>query len=335
MRSALLVVAAVLLIGGCSANAPATPDAQPPTPTRSQPSTTRSPSVPGHSPSARPTSSPQSTPITSKAARFRPGAALATVRLLAGRIGPREATSPAFARAAEMVASRWRAQGYDVRLDRFGVPAGVSWGVPVPAGRTANVIAVPPKFRPDQPHLLVGAHLDTVPQAPGAEDNASGVSTLIEVSRLAAVAGTRLPVVFVAFGAEEPRGEGDALHHFGSQAYVDAAPPAQLAALRAMVSLDRVGVGVRVPVCTGGLSPLAAQRNLLALARRLGTPTTACTDNQASDHWSFEKAGTTAVRVGGTAYAAYHSAADRPGVVDREQLRRVGELIWAWLRAGR
>jgi Zn-dependent M28 family amino/carboxypeptidase len=231
-----------------------------------------------------------------------------------------------------VAARRWRAQGYDVRLDTFRVPAGISWGVPVPAGQTTNVVAAPPGFRPDEPHLLVGAHLDTVPQAPGAEDNASGIAVLVEVTRLAAAAGTRLPVVFVAFGAEEPRGEGDALHHFGSQEYVGRATPAQRDALRAMVSLDRVGVGTSVPVCTGGLSPLRLQQDLLALARRLGTPATACTDNQASDHWSFEKDGTTAARLGGTSYAAYHSAADRPGVVSRAQLGRVGELIWAWLR---
>jgi Zn-dependent M28 family amino/carboxypeptidase len=183
--------------------------------------------------------------------------------------------------------------------------------------------------------VLVGAHLDTVPQAPGAEDNASGIAVLLELSRLASVQDTRAPVVFVAFGAEEPRGEGDELHHFGSQAYVDRMTSAQENALSAMVSLDRVGVGASVPVCTGGLSPLRVMRTLLERARRLGIPASGCTDNQASDHWSFEKNGTAAARVGGTPYAAYHSAADRPGVVQPDQLRRVSALVWAWLRAGR
>jgi Zn-dependent M28 family amino/carboxypeptidase len=64
---------------------------------------------------------------------------------------------------------------------------------------------------------MVGAQLDTVPQAPGAEDNASGVSVLIEAARLAAQRPTRLPVMFVAFAAEEPRGDGEAWHHFGSR----------------------------------------------------------------------------------------------------------------------
>ena len=40
----------------------------------------------------------------------------------------------------------------------------------------------------------------------GAEDNASGVAVMLELARLAAHEPTRLPVAFVAFGAEEPRG---------------------------------------------------------------------------------------------------------------------------------
>ena len=35
--------------------------------------------------------------------------------------------------------------------------------------------------------------------------------------------------------------------------------------------------------------------------------------------------------IGGTPYAAYHSAADLPHVVQEAQLRRVGRLMWAWL----
>ncbi len=64
--------------------------------------------------------------------------------------------------------------------------AGVSWGVPAGSGTSANVIATPTGLDPRRPFRIVGAHLDTVPQAPGAEDNASGVAVLLEVARLAA-----------------------------------------------------------------------------------------------------------------------------------------------------
>jgi Iap family predicted aminopeptidase len=256
---------------------------------------------------------------------------MADVRLLAGRIGPRLATSPAYRRAGRLVERRFADLGYDVRRETFRVPAGDSWGVPVEGGRSFNVIAKPRDIDPSEPHVVLGAHLDTVAVSPGAEDNASGVAVVLELAGLVAASPPRLPVVFVAFGAEEPRGPGDDMHHFGSQHHVQRLSPERRRATVAMVSLDRVGVGRSVPVCTGPLSPGRVQRALLEAAAQLDVPAQVC-ENTASDHWSFEKAGVTVARIGSTSYAAYHSAADRPGVVAQAQLGRVGSLVWAWLR---
>jgi aminopeptidase YwaD len=262
--------------------------------------------------------------------RFRAGAAMRTVRHLARDIGPRQATSPAFAEAADWVQSEFDQLGYDVDRQTFRAPAGNSWGIDVPAGRTSNVIATRPGFDPAEPHLIVGAHLDTVPQAPGAEDNASGVSVVLELARMASIEPPRLPVVFVAFGAEEPRGPGDAWHHFGSRTMVDRLSPARQHALVAMVALDRVGVGQVVPVSAGGLEPPTVRAELVRAGKRVDVPTVTGL-NQSSDHWSFDKAGLPAARVGSTPYAAYHSAADVPTVVNPAQLKRVGLLLWEWM----
>jgi hypothetical protein len=252
------------------------------------------------------------------------------VRELAA-LGPREATSPAYRRAARLVADRLERLGYEVRRQRFPVPAGESWGVPVGAGQTSNLVARLPAPASARPYVVVGAHLDTVPQAPGAEDNASGVSVLVQLAALAARHGTHRPVTFVVFGAEEPRGPADDEHHFGSQAYVRGGVRRDGAPLAAMVSLDRVGTPGAVPVCTGGLSPLTVRRQLLAAAERVGVPARAC-ENRTSDHWPFEKAGKKVARIGGNEYAAYHSARDRARVVSERQLDRVGQLTWEWLR---
>src|SRR5258708_17895233 len=45
--------------------------------------------------------------------------------------------------------------------------------------------------------VVVGAHYDTVPGSPGADDNASGVAVLLELARMG------LPARFVAFANEE------------------------------------------------------------------------------------------------------------------------------------
>lgn len=291
--------------------------------------------APSASPSATPVESPPATsaPIAVPPLRFNAGAATATVRDLAGGIGPREATTAAYRRAVDLVSKRLRDLGYSVHEESFDVPAGISWGVRVPAGETSNVIAIPDAFAPEDPHLLIGAHLDTVPQAPGAEDNASGVAVLLELARLAAADPTalRVPVMFVAFGAEEPRGPGDARHHYGSRHHVRNLTSRQRDALHGMVSLDRVGVGQEVPVCNGGSGGQRVVAELRAAARRTGVATRDCGANRSSDHWSFEKADLDVARLGSTPYGAYHSERDRPEVVSRAQLDRAGRLMWAWL----
>ena len=259
-------------------------------------------------------------------------AAFHDVRSLATGIGPREATSRNFAKAADLVVARFKRLGYDVRRTTVRVPAGVSWGIPVRRGTSQNVIAEPTGFDPAKPHVVVGAHLDTVPQAPGAEDNASGIAVLLQLATMSAEQPQELPVRFIAFGAEEPRGSGDALHHFGSRHIVSGLSGSQRRAVRAMVSLDRVGVRADyVPVCSAHDSGDQLRRTIRTAGRRAGITTRSCT-NRASDHWTYAKAGIPAVRLGSVPYAGYHSRGDVPSVVDRRQLDRVGRLVWAWLR---
>lgn len=280
--------------------------------------------TPTATPTARPTAT--ATPTQQpEPARFDADRAMRTVRHLAGVIGPRLATGPAFREAADYVTARFVERGYDVARSSFAVPGGDSWGVPVEAGRSANVVATPADFDPEAPYVLVGAHLDTVAVAPGAEDNASGVAVLLELGRVLAGSGQ---VVLVAFGGEEPRGPGE-LHHFGSKHYVEELGEAGRT-LRGMVSLDRVGVGTTVPLSSVEGTPSALRDRLARIAAGLDLPTVVETDS-ASDHESFADSGYLAARIGSTPYAGYHSAADVPSVVEPAQLRRVGQLLTAWL----
>jgi aminopeptidase YwaD len=323
-------LAAVLLVLGLAATG-CSDDAEPvgqrgggdESPSSAAPSATRAPSA-THEATREP-----ARPV--RPGDFRAGVATRAVRRLAAGIGPRHATSPAFRRAATWVAGELAAMGYDVRRQRVAVPAGVSWGVPVGAGTSVNVIATPPNFEPTRPHLLVGAHLDTVPQAPGAEDNASGVGVVLGVGEAIEGRRTRLPVVLVAFGAEEPRGPTDADHHYGSRAYVASLGPAERRAVRGMLALDRVGVGSVVPVSSAGPGGDRQRRQVLAAARRAEVPVEPQV-NRSSDHWQFVLAGMPGIRLGSTPYAGYHSAADLPPVVNRAQLERTGRLVLSWVR---
>ena len=175
-----------------------------------------SPTAASPSPMATATPTPRPTPRPTMNAR----AALRDIVHLASDIGPREATSGNYAEAAEFVQARFERLGYEVRRTRVPVPSGNSWGTPVRRGTSLNVIAEPKGFDSKEPHVVIGAHLDTVPVAPGAEDNASGVAVMLQLAAMVSQQPTALPVQFIAFGAEEPRGSGDALHHFGSRQHV-------------------------------------------------------------------------------------------------------------------
>ena len=244
------------------------------------------------------------------------------------RIGPRDAVDKAYRRAASLVADEFTDLGYTVRRQEVPVPAGVSWGFRVAGGKTVNVVADPPDFDARRPLVVLGAHLDTVPQAPGAEDNASGVAVIVELARMLREQPARLPVRLVAFGAEESRGSGWQWYAFGSRHFVGTLDAAQRKAVRAMVSLDRVGrAATAVPVCHGGRGSTAVADDL----RDAATIRTKACVNRASDHVSFERVGIAAARIGSVPYDQYHSSKDVAGVVDPVQLGRSGSVVWTWL----
>lgn len=69
-------------------------------------------------------------------------------------------------------------------------------------GRFANILTLPPD-NPKVPCILVGAHYDTVPQTPGADDNGSAIAALLVCAKAIADYAPQTPVCFVAFNREE------------------------------------------------------------------------------------------------------------------------------------
>jgi Zn-dependent M28 family amino/carboxypeptidase len=86
--------------------------------------------------------------------------------------------------------------------------------------------------KPQQP-ILIGAHYDTVPGTPGADDNGTGVAVLLELARAIALQPLKYPVTLVAFDMEESG-------YFGSKDYADKLK-AQKQSLRLMISLEMLG----------------------------------------------------------------------------------------------
>ncbi len=192
---------------------------------------------------------------------------------------------------------------------------------------------------PGEPWLLVGAHLDTVPDArPAPRTTRPGIGVLLATAEALAGRRTRLPGR--AGRLRRPRsraGRSTTDHHYGSRAYVASLTPAERRSLRGMVALDRVGVGdvgarrQRPRQTYPYATELAVADRLAEVAGSRPPPDRA--GERSSDHWSlFAQEGLPGVRLGSTPYAGYHSPDDVPAVVDPAQLERTSRLVVAWLR---
>jgi Zn-dependent M28 family amino/carboxypeptidase len=83
------------------------------------------------------------------------------------------------------------------------------------------------------PLVILGAHMDSVEGAPGADDNGSGVAVLLESARILAQAPLRSRLLICAFNLEE-------LNMIGS-AHLARKLKAEGTAIEAMISLEMVG----------------------------------------------------------------------------------------------
>jgi Zn-dependent M28 family amino/carboxypeptidase len=166
-------------------------------------------------------------------------------------------------------------------------------------------------------------------QAPGAEDNASGIGVLLAVAEATAARRTRLPSCSWPSVRGAARRDGRD-HHYGSRTYVRELPPGQREAVVGMLSLDRVGVGDVVPI---GSAREGADRATDRVTRAAGAAEVPFVRevNRSSDHWQFVQAGLPGVRLGSTPYAGYHSPQDVPEIIEPGQLERVGRVVLQWL----
>lgn len=135
---------------------------------------------------------PAPLPADAPAEEFSAGRALEHVRALAAE--PRPVGSPVHARAREYLVSELEELGLEVEVHRDTV--GYHHPRTGPRARIAtvhNVLALLPGKSPDEtekkgpasggPVLGLMAHYDSVPQAPGAADDASGLAVILETLR--------------------------------------------------------------------------------------------------------------------------------------------------------
>jgi Zn-dependent M28 family amino/carboxypeptidase len=130
---------------------------------------------------------------------------------LAGLIGPRHLGKPAALNAAATYIEReFQSLGDVVERKSYDVDG----------QQATNLVIERRGTRYPNELVILGAHYDTVPTTPGADDNASAVAVLIEAARLTFSAKPRRTVRYVAFTCEEP--PHFHLSTMGSQVYARA-----------------------------------------------------------------------------------------------------------------
>ncbi len=263
------------------------------------------------------------------------------VRHLALAIGPRDLWNPgAREAAASWIEAELAAAGHAVEREPYFVGAGVH----------VNVVAQVPGGARAEELVLLGAHYDTAPGTPGANDNASGVAALLALARLLEGRTLSRSLRLVFFDTEEPPSFGGP--DMGSRHHARGVR-ARGEALVAMLSLETLGYyddapgSQRYPPLVGALYPprgdfVAAVGDLrsAALVRRVvetfrGAVAFPCEGGALpaflpgvgwSDHSSFWAEGFSAVMWTDTAPfrdAAYHTAGDLPERLDYRRLARV------------
>lgn len=236
---------------------------------------------------------------------------------------PRVWKSPEYDAAVDYVVAQLRDAGWDVRVEEL---QGSGWSG---RGPLRNVVAERRGTAPDGERKLVvaGAHLDSVRGAPGANDNASGSGTLIELAKSFAGIDTRNDLRLVWFDGEEAG-------LLGSKAHVKANAGDADRTL-AMVNMDMVGSQFGdVGASLGARTSNAVADALRGVLLRTGlTGLVRSERHSRSDHAAFDSAGIPALDFGVSVRTiskddpSYHSPRDTLDKINPQVLEGYGDLI--------
>ncbi len=261
--------------------------------------------------------------------------------MLAGVIGERNLSRfQALEASADYIGRMLQEMGYAVR----------DQSIPVGGKNVKNLeTELRGESRPEE-IILFGAHYDTVPGSPGANDNATGVAALLALARLARHGRFSRTLRFVAFVNEEP--PYFQTRHMGSRVYARRAAQ-RGERIAAMLSLETMGYysdaersqSYPFPfnfvypstgnfiAFVGNIRSRGLVRCIVAVFRehaRFPSEGAAALGIipgiSWSDQWAFWEEGYAAVMVTDTAlfrYGQYHTPEDTPEIIDFDRTARV------------
>jgi hypothetical protein len=220
-------------------------------------------------------------------------------------------------------------------------------------GPSANIVALSRPFT--NPTVLLGAHYDSVPNSPGADDNASAVAAMLACAAALAHVSPPLPVMFVAFNREEDGFLGSSefvAHHHPTTRFACAHILEMVGFASGAPGSQRLPTGLPIQLRTTGdfLGLLANEQSAAAMQlilqiSRTCSPQLPVTGLQVvpgaervfpvlarSDHVPFWREKIPAIMWTDTAEFRnpnYHQPSDTPETLDYTFLHRVSTLLTA------
>lgn len=277
----------------------------------------------------------------------------AHVETLATTIGERNLRHPVgLDSSADYIRREVEAAGYRATEQAYESPGfTIRRGeVKVPGRIVKNIEVAIPGSSTEAGIIVVGAHYDSWPGTPGADDNASGVAGLLELARALRGTRPRATIRFVFFVNEEPPFfQGDPM---GSLVYARGCKE-RGERVTGMLALEMIGYystekkSQDFPFPFSWIYPsradfiafitdyrsrkllkrtVGAFRESVRFPSRGGAVPTRVEGIDWSDHWSFWQAGYPAIMVTDTSflrYKHYHEPTDTPDRLDYDRMARV------------
>ena len=188
-----------------------------------------------------------------------------------------------------------------------------------------NVIAIKKathKQKDTNQIVIIGAHHDSVPGAPGANDDASGTATVLELARVMANMPTDTELRFITFGAEE-------YGLLGSYAYANSLTKDEINRTVGMFQLDMVGsrdAGDLVMFTADGKKNIVTDLGAAAGSRLSDVIPYA--HGGRSDHVPFAELGIpAALFIHSPVEPWYHTPEDTIDKISKEKLQEVAQIV--------
>jgi hypothetical protein len=236
-------------------------------------------------------------------------------------ISPRVASTNAELLAGEYIFNRFSELGLEVEKEEF--TAHTSRLDRITEIASKNIIGLKKSSKADAKTLIIGAHYDTV-ECPGANDNTSGTTVLLEVARILSSRNLDFNIKFIAFGAEEVGLEGSKYHVLTNY---PTTPDRNN--IIGMINIDMVGMGTYIsiqrelPHSTDKIYNLAIQAS-----KSINIPFVSNFKGR-SDHVPFEGVGIPVVFLsyGPFPHDSYHNEKDNISIIDQQCLSNTIKLL--------